>query len=78
VPLAQQLSRVRAYTVSRNISPVRGPRPYHLVAALDWDDMASLQHDFASPAAQETARDVEYLETLGPGLHSMILELENP
>lgn len=78
VPLAQQLSRVRAYTVSRKISPVRGPRPYHLVAALDWDDMASLQHDFASPAGQETARDVEYLETLCPGLHSMILELENP
>lgn len=78
MPLAKKLSRVRNYTVSRNISPIRGPQPYHLVAALDWDDMASLRQDFASPAGQQTARDVEHLEVLCPGRHSMILELESP
>jgi len=57
-------------------SRVRGPEPCYLVAELDWDDMESLRRDFASPLGQETARDVENLEALCPGIHSMILELE--
>ncbi len=78
VPLAKKLPGVRNYTVSRNISPVRGPASYHLVAGLDWDDMESLQRDFSSPLGQETGRDVENLERLCPGIQSMILELEAP
>jgi uncharacterized protein (TIGR02118 family) len=76
VPLAKKLPGLRNYAVSRNNSPVRGPEPYYLVTMLDWDDMASLQRDFASPLGQETGRDVENLEALCPGIRSMILELE--
>jgi uncharacterized protein (TIGR02118 family) len=76
VPLAQKLPGLRKYTLSRNASAVRGPAPYYLVAELDWDDMASLQRDFASPLGQATGKDVENLEALSPGIQSMILELE--
>lgn len=77
VPMAKQLPGLRRYTVSRNVSPIRGPEPFHLVAELDWDDMDSLRRDFASPLGQETARDVEdNLAKLCPGVHSMVFELE--
>lgn len=77
VPLAKRLPGLRRYTVSRNPSRVRGPDPHYLVAELDWDDMASLQQDFASPLGQETARDVDKLGELCPGIHSMIFELHD-
>jgi len=76
VPLAKKLPGLRNYTVSRQATPVRGSEPYYLVAALDWDDMESLRKDFASPTGQDTARDVDSLQQLCPGVHSMILELE--
>lgn len=76
VPLAKKLRGLRSYSVSRNPSAVRGPEPYHLVAELDWDDMASLQRDFASPLGQDAARDADILAELCPGMHSMIFELE--
>ena len=76
VPLAKQLPGLRRYTVSRNTAPIRGPEPYYLIAELDWDDMASLRRDFASPLGQETGRDVDNLAKLCAGVHSMVYELE--
>jgi uncharacterized protein (TIGR02118 family) len=76
VPLAKQLPGLRNYAVSHNVRSVRGSQPYYMVAELDWDDMASLQRDFASPLGQATGKDVETLEALCPGVQSMILELE--
>jgi uncharacterized protein (TIGR02118 family) len=75
VPLAKKLPGLRNYTVSRNPSAIRGPASYHLVAELDWDDMASLERDFASPLGQAVARDVDLLAELCPGIHSMVFEL---
>ena len=77
VPLVQQLPGLRRYTLSRHPSRVRGADPYHFVAELDWDDLASLQDDFASPLGQEAAHDVETLESLCPGIHSMMFELQD-
>jgi len=77
VPLAKQLPGLRRYTVSRNPSRVRGPDPYYLVTALDWDNMDSLRQDFASPRGQEAARDVDKLTEWCPAIHSMIFELED-
>jgi uncharacterized protein (TIGR02118 family) len=54
-PLAKKLPGLRSNTVSRNPSAVRGPDPFYLVAELDWDDVASLRRDFASPLGQEAA-----------------------
>jgi len=77
VPLVKQLPGLRRYTVSRDPSHVRGASPYHFAAELDWDDLPSLQRDFASPAGQEAGRDVEKLEALCPGIQSMIFELQD-
>jgi uncharacterized protein (TIGR02118 family) len=76
VPLAKKLPGLRSYTVSRSPSAVRGPEPHYLVAELDWDDMASLQRDFASPLGQEVARDADVLAELSPGIHSTVFELD--
>ncbi len=76
IPLAKRLPGLRRYTVSRNAAPVRGGDPYYLVAELDFDDMASLQHAFKSPEGQETAADIVELAG-GTGVHSMIYELED-
>lgn len=75
VPLAKKLPGLRGYTVSRNPSVVRGLEPYYLIAELEWDDIASLQRDFASPLGQDIARDVDTLAELCPGIHSTIYEL---
>jgi len=78
VPLARQLPGLRNYTVSRDPARIRGQEPYYLIAELDWDDMASLRRDFASPLGQETAHDVDRLAELCPGIHSMVFELAAP
>jgi uncharacterized protein (TIGR02118 family) len=77
VPLAKRLPGLRRYTVSRNVSPLRGSDPYYLVAELDWDDMDSLRRDFGSPLGQEAACDVDTLTEWCPAIHSMIFELED-
>jgi len=77
VPLVKRLPGLRRYTVSRDAARIRGAEPFYLVAELDWDDTASMQRDFASPAGQESARDVDNnLAKLSPGIHSMVYELE--
>jgi uncharacterized protein (TIGR02118 family) len=76
VPLAKQLPGLRRYTVSRDPSPIRGQQGFFLVAELDWDDMESLRRDFSSPLGQATARDVDELASLCPGIQSLTYEVE--
>jgi uncharacterized protein (TIGR02118 family) len=77
LPLPKKLPGLRRYTLSRNAAPVRGGDPYHRMAELDFDDMASLQEAFRSRAGQETAADVANLAAYGARVHSMIYELED-
>ena len=74
IPLAKKLQGLRRYTISRNVAPIRGGKPYYLIAELDWDDMAALQHAFQSPEGRATAADVAKLAS--HGVHSVIYELE--
>ena len=76
VPLAKQLPGLRRYAISRNNVVVRGGEKYYLVAELDWDDIDSLQRDFASDLGRATAKDMENLEALSPGVQSMIIDLD--
>ena len=76
VPLAKRLPGLRRYAISRSPVEVRGPKPY-LVAELDWDDMASLQADFASPLGRENARDASTLGALCTGVRSILVELDD-
>ena len=61
IPLALQIPGLRRYTISRDITPVRGEDGYYLVAELDFDDLAALQAAFQSPQGQATAADVANL-----------------
>lgn len=61
VPLAKKLPGLRRYTLSRNVSDLRGGEPYYLIAELDFDDLASLQSSFQSPEGEATAADAAKL-----------------
>lgn len=47
-----------------------------LVWLKDWDDITSLQRDFASPAGKQTAQDVEELARLTSGVQSYVCRFE--
>lgn len=76
VPLAKQMAGLRRYTISRNVTPVRG-EPYFRVAELDWDDMLSFREAVDSAAGRATAADVAVLATLSSDVQSMVFELED-
>jgi uncharacterized protein (TIGR02118 family) len=75
VPLAKQLPGLRRYTISRNVTPVRGDQEYYLVAELEYDDMDTLRAAFVSPQGKATADDVINLTALTTTA-SMIYEVE--
>jgi uncharacterized protein (TIGR02118 family) len=75
IPLAKKLPGLRSYSVARDVSAVRGD-PFYLVAELEWDDVASLKRDFASPQGAATARDVDQLAELCPGIRSVIYQTD--
>jgi uncharacterized protein (TIGR02118 family) len=75
VPLAKQLPGLRRYTVSRNVSAVRGGEPFYLVAELDWDTLDDLKAAFQSAEGQATASDVDQFAPTG--VQSVIYELED-
>jgi len=70
VPLGRRLPRLRRYTVSRDITAVRGA-PYYLIAELEWDTIEELRAAFASPEGRATATDAARLQELAP-VRSMI------
>jgi uncharacterized protein (TIGR02118 family) len=48
IPLCRRLPGLRRFTVSRDVTAVRGA-PYYLVAELEWDTVDELRAAFASP-----------------------------
>jgi uncharacterized protein (TIGR02118 family) len=64
IPLARRLPGLRRYTVGRDVVPIRGGMPYHLVAELEWDTMDELRAAFASPEGRATAADAGRLQEL--------------
>jgi uncharacterized protein (TIGR02118 family) len=64
VPLARALPALRRHTLGRDVRVVRGEGPYHLVAELEWDDMAALQAAFASPEGRAAAADMATVSAL--------------
>jgi uncharacterized protein (TIGR02118 family) len=66
VPIANKFPGVPKYVVSRGrvVTPA-GPSDMHLVATLQFDDMAAIQHAFVSPEGQAAAADVQTFATGG-------------
>lgn len=71
IPLANRMTRLKSYTVGRNISIVRGEEPYYVIGELEWNNIDDLRRDFQSPEGQATAQDVAILSKWSPGVRSM-------
>lgn len=66
IPLAKKIPGVRKYEVSQG--PVMSPMSvsnYHLVAILQFDNVASIQNAFASAEGQAAVTDVQGFATGG-------------
>jgi uncharacterized protein (TIGR02118 family) len=74
IPLARKLAGLRRYTVSRDVTAVRGA-PYYLVAELEWDTMNQLHAAFNSPAGRAVADDAALLQQLAT-VRSMIFAVD--
>lgn len=61
IPLARKLPGLRSYTLTHDISAVRGT-PYYMVAELVWDTLEELRTAVASPEGQATAADTAGLQ----------------
>jgi uncharacterized protein (TIGR02118 family) len=66
IPLAKKIPGLKQYEISKGTvaTPV-GPSGYHLVAVLQFDDMAAIQSAFASAEGQAAAADVQTFATGG-------------
>jgi len=76
IPLANKMTGLRRYSLSRGLTPVRGRAPY-CVAELEWDDMQAMRRDMQSPAGRATAEDVDVMKQWSPDVQSMTYELED-
>jgi uncharacterized protein (TIGR02118 family) len=66
IPLAKKIPGLRQYEVSNGaVATPAGPSGYHLVAVLQFDDMAAIQKAFASAEGQAAAADVQTFATGG-------------
>ncbi len=66
VPLAKKIPGLRKYEVSQGpVATPGGPSGYHLVAILQYDNLAAIQNAFASAEGQTTVADVQNFATGG-------------
>ncbi len=65
-PLAKKIPGVRKYEISKGgVGTPGGPASYHLIAILQFDDVAAIQKAFASPEGQAAVADVQTFATGG-------------
>jgi uncharacterized protein (TIGR02118 family) len=76
IPLANKMPGLRRYSLSRQVTAVRGQPPY-CIAELEWDNMEAMRHDMQSPEGRATAGDVDFMRQWSPGVQSMTYELED-
>jgi len=70
VPLAKKIPGVKKYQISQGpVATPAGPSGIHLVAILQFDDLASIQKAFASTEGQAAAADVQTFATGGADLY---------
>ena len=66
VPLAKKIPGLRKYEVSQGpVTTPGGPSGYHLVAILQYDNLAAIQNAFASAEGQTAVADVQNFATGG-------------
>jgi len=66
IPIAKKIPGLRKYRVTKGpVMTPGGPSAFHLIADLQFDDMAAIQAAFASPEGQAAAADVATFATGG-------------
>jgi len=66
IPLAKKIPGVRKYEISKGpVATPAGPSGYHLVATLQFDDLAAIQKAFGSAEGQAAVADVQTFATGG-------------
>jgi uncharacterized protein (TIGR02118 family) len=66
IPTAKKIPGLRKYAVSQGpVATPAGPSPYHLIAILTFDNVASIQSGFASAEGKAAAADVQTFATGG-------------
>jgi uncharacterized protein (TIGR02118 family) len=66
VPIAKKIPGVKKYEVSQGpVATPAGPSGVHLIATLQFDNLAAIQKAFASPEGQAAAADVQTFATGG-------------
>jgi uncharacterized protein (TIGR02118 family) len=66
IPLAKKIAGLKKYEISNGaVATPAGPSGYHLVAVLQFDDMAAIQKAFASAEGQAVVADVGTFATGG-------------
>jgi uncharacterized protein (TIGR02118 family) len=66
IPLAKKIPGVRKYRVSQGpVATPAGPSPFHLIALLSFDNLASIQAAFGSAEGKAAAADVQTFATGG-------------
>ena len=69
VPLAKKIPGLRRYEVSDGpVASPAGSSGVHLIAILQFDDVAAIQQAFASPEGQAAAADLQNFATGGAEL----------
>jgi uncharacterized protein (TIGR02118 family) len=66
IPLAKKIPGVRKYEISQGpVATPAGPSGIHLVAILQFDNMAAIQNAFGSAEGQAAVADVQTFATGG-------------
>ncbi len=66
VPIAKRIPGLRKYEISRGaVGTPAGPSNYHLVAILQFDDVAAIQAGVGSPEGQAAVADLQNFATGG-------------
>ncbi len=66
IPIAKKIPGVRKYEVSKGpVATPAGPSGYHLIAMLQFDDLAVIQKAFGSAEGQAAVADVQTFATGG-------------
>jgi len=70
VPIAKKLPGLKKYEVSKGpVATPGGASPYHLVANLQFEDMAAIQKAFGSAEGQAAVADVGNFATGGVDIY---------
>ena len=69
VPIAKKIPGLKRYEVSQGpVATPAGPSPFHLVATLEFSNMAAIQQALGSPQGQAAAGDMQNFASGGADL----------